>query len=311
MPLNWKKSIAGLPEVEAVSRSHSPLQRFIDTDVLSVSTGNKYPISIKRIDHKYIELTNQSLIEGKDFSQAEVRDNSHVMLINKAFADQLGFEKKIIGMQLKRGNINYVVKGIVNNVDYPNEKLDTPRAYLIASESGFNYVINYKEGKGLSREELVKVIQDINPYVDVFLYDDLEEQLVAMQFSKLTGMYAALVVSILVVILAVIGLYGLINYSTVLRRFEIGTRMAIGAKDKNILTLILKDTMQSIIIGFMAGASIIIGLTIFFKDIVLQYFSSQVISLTLLSVTIILFITVLACLISVRKFANKPISSFI
>lgn len=306
--IELKEVIESLPEVKSVSRSHSPLQKFIDTNVLSVATGIKYPISIKRIDHKYIDLVKQRIIKGKNFTQSEVRDESKLLLINQALAEQLSTEKKIIGMQLKRRNTSYVVIGVVNNIDYPNEKVDTPRAYLIAPEAGFNYVIQYEDGKRLSREELVKVVKGSNRYIDIFLYDDLEEQLVSMQFSKLTGMYASLVISIIVILLAVIGLYGVINYNTVLRRFEIGTRMAIGAKNKNILGLILKDAMQSVIIGFVAGSIIIIGLAMFFKEAVLQYFSSQVIPLTVLSVTIILVITVLACLISVRKYVNKPIS---
>lgn len=306
-----KKVIANLPEVEAVSRSHSPLQKFIDTNVLSVATGNKYPISIKRIDHKYINLTRQTLLEGKNFTESEVRDKSNLMLVNQAFAEQLSSEQKIIGLRLKRGKTDYVVIGIVNDIDYPNEKLDLPRSYLIASESGFNYVIRYKEGKSLSREELVKVVKDTNPHVDIYLYNDLEKQLVSMQFSKLTGMFAALSLSIIVILLAVIGLYGIINYSTVLRKFEIGTRMAIGAKKKDILALILKDSIQAIFIGFVVGAVIVIGLVILFKDIVAQYFSAQIIPFISVSVTIILIITTLVCAISVKKFSNKPISSFI
>lgn len=309
--IELKEIIARLPEVAAVSRSHSPLQKFIDTNLSSISTGNKYPISIKRIDHKYMDLFHQKLIEGENFNQSEVRDNSNLLLINQSFAKQLSSEKKVIGLQLMRGKTTYVVKGVVNDIDFPNEKLNTPRAYLIASESGFNYVIKYKDGKSLTREELVKVVKGTNPYVDIFLYDDLENQLVNMEFSKLAGMYTALAISITVILLALIGLYGVINYNTVLRQFEIGTRMAIGAKNKNILSLIYKDAMQSIILGFIAAAFILIGLVIFLEDTVVQYFNSQFISQALLTVIIILTITSLACFISVRKFAKNSIRSFI
>ena len=70
-----------------------------------------------------------------------------------------------------------------------------------------------------------------------------------------------------ILFLAAVGIYGIINYSTQLRRFELGTRMAIGAKAKDLMRLIISDNLAAILIGVVASIIILLILYIGFSEI--------------------------------------------
>ncbi|WP_154224184.1 ABC transporter permease [Marinicella rhabdoformis] len=310
-----KDKLSSLPMVELVSQSHSPLQKFIETNVSSSLTGENYPIAIKRIDHKYIDMVGQHLIAGENFTSSDVRNNNKVMLVNEALAQKLEKEKKVIGLQLKRGKTNYTVKGVVNDVDFPNEKAKKPRAYLIASESGFNFVIKLKTGKTLSRKQLVESVSGTSAHVDVFLYDSLEAQLANTQFMQLVGIKLAIYSLVAVVLMAVMGLFGVINYSVVLRQYEIGVRLAIGGKYKHMLVMIIKDVLSYILKGLVF--SCIILFMLYMYSLNWGVMSGVIPSVTwwlsifLIMTAVIALILLLVCRFSLRRFTKSPIKSFV
>ena len=128
---------------------------------------------------------------------------------------------------------------------------------MIASESGFNFVIKLKPGKTLSRKQLVVAVSETSAHVDVFLYDALEEQLANTQFTQLVGIKLAVYSLVAVILMAVMGLFGVINYAVVLRQYEIGVRLAMGGKYKHMLFMIIKGVLSYILKGMVFSCIIL------------------------------------------------------
>jgi ABC-type antimicrobial peptide transport system permease subunit len=107
--------------------------------------------------------------------------------------------------------------------------------------------------------------------------------------------------------LAGIGIYGILSYSIQIRRFEIGARLAIGAKRINILTLVFKDNAGGILVGFTVSSLLLLGLFFSFNDSLNPYVSLQMLPLFMLTFSLILIVSFLACYLPLRQYINKPV----
>jgi ABC-type antimicrobial peptide transport system permease subunit len=100
--------------------------------------------------------------------------------------------------------------------------------------------------------ELVRSLDAGQPVISIRTMDDIFDQRARKTFSVLIGAIAGL--GVLGLVLALVGLYGLMTYSVGLRQREIGIRMAIGADQGGVLRMILKQGMT------LSGIGVAIGL---------------------------------------------------
>lgn len=112
--------------------------------------------------------------------------------------------------------------------------------------------------------------------------------------------------ALLTILLAALGLYGILSYSTQMRRFEIGTRLAVGAKRNDIITLIIKENVNAILIGVTTSVVILTALSYLFKEQLADYLNWQLLPLFLLTVCLICMISFIACYLPLRQYINKP-----
>jgi ABC-type antimicrobial peptide transport system permease subunit len=95
-----------------------------------------------------------------------------------------------------------------------------------------------------------------------------------------------------------------------MRRFEIGTRMSIGAKKSDIIKLMLKDNIRTFLLGILVSILVILVLLVFFKQTINNVFASSALELVPLYLMSLMFITAIAslsCYLPLRQFVNKPV----
>jgi ABC-type antimicrobial peptide transport system permease subunit len=107
--------------------------------------------------------------------------------------------------------------------------------------------------------------------------------------------------------LAGIGLYGILSYSTQMRRFEIGTRLAIGAKRKDVVKLIVKDNASMILLGMLTSVVVLLGLYLGFNENLNVYLSGNLAIAFVLTVAPITLLSLFACYWPLRKYINQPV----
>lgn len=255
-----RRRLLHLPGVEQLSQSHSPLQDFIKTAVVSTRSGAQFPVDLKRIDHDYLGITGQRLALGRNFSAADVEGAANVVLINSTLAMLLrqggSVAGEVLGTPLRRGEeAPYIVVGIVDELAYPGASASGARIYLPASQAGSNFIIKFRPGYWLTREQLVALVTGVNPGFGVFLYDDLSWQRWDILLSRRITATAAALVALVVIFVSGIGLFGMVSYTTRLRRSEIGARLAFGARPRHIVLMLLKSIFAALAIGCAASAA--------------------------------------------------------
>lgn len=302
-----RRRLAELPGVENISQSHSPLQDFIRTAVVSGRSGAQYPVELKRIDHEYLGITGQALALGRNFSAADVQQSADVALVNAPFAKLLQRERGVLGTQLSRGNAEgFTVVGVVDELAYPGAAAGAPRIYLPASGLGSNFILRFKPGQHLSRAQLVKFVTEVDPDLGVFLYDDLDRQRADILLPRRLTAISTLVVVFLVLLVSGMGLYGMVRYTTRLARAEIGARLAFGARSRHIILLLVSNNLAAVASGCVAGAAV----ALLVLPAIRARFDAHLFDLRWVDAAVALgslgLLALLACYLSARPLLSQP-----
>lgn len=306
-----------LPQVESVAQSSSPLDGF---GIKALTVDNKkYTPYFKRVDERYFDMIQQPLIQGDNFTLVDRKDDTRAVIVNQAFANQLKSDGDVIGMRLVSiGEPEFKVIGIVRSIDIPGETgfgsddtaAKVPRVYAASGLSGQTFMLKLKEGQSISREMLARSIGEVDSRYGLYNYVIASETLTKRLFVEITTTVTTAALALLVLTLAGVGIYGILSYGTQLRRFELGTRMAIGATRRSIVSLVVTDNAKPVISGVIASIVLLVITYVVASDYVNMFFTIQAVPMILLTVTLILLVVLFACYWPLKPYINsQPINS--
>lgn len=270
--------------------------------------GERLSTGIVTTDFKYFETMQIPLIRGRLFNADEAREMRHVVVVNEEFArqnfpgeDPLG---KRVTINMKDENVPTQIIGIVGNtkhlgLDLENEDL----AYWPQPEqvySSMTFILRTQSEPTSVMPAVRGVIRGLDPEQPIGEINTMEgllgKSVARARFSTvLLGIF-----SVVALLMAAVGIYGVMSYSVEQRTHEIGLRMALGAQRGDVLRLMVKQGVVVGVIGVALGLAASFGLT---RTIVSLLFEVQATdSKTFASVAAGLFlITLVACYIPARR----------
>ena len=264
-------AIAGVQSVSAVS--HLPLD----------DTGNWYDYYWKEgapadqqntvmADHRsilpgYFNTIGATLLMGRDFTESDDTSHQHVAIVDDVLAQELWPDGNAIGSKLNisdspAGFYQFqrewaVVVGVVRHVQcHSLTALVRPQIYVpyqIAPRPSMSIVIHARSPMpglaAIARKQVALVNKDlavthIEPLSAVVLRAQAESRFA----SLLAGLLSAIAL-----LLACVGIYGVLSYSVAQRTSEIGVRMAIGAGRMQVMRMVLADGFVPVLAGLAAG----------------------------------------------------------
>ncbi|MFT6692839.1 MAG: ABC-type antimicrobial peptide transport system permease subunit, partial [Colwellia sp.] len=270
----------------------------------AMETDNRYTVLGKDIDDQYFSMLKQAIIEGDNFSAADIKDNRSVMIVNDIFARKLAPNGSAIGFKFKNG---VEVIGVVKSINMPGIQRIDARFYYPASLARNMLLIEQHQGQIFNRDEMIEVMKSVDKKLSLFTFTSLNEYKDRRLFSSVTTAVTTLVLAILTLLLSGLGLYGILNYSSQMRRFEIGTRMAIGAKGKDIVSLVFKDNAGALGIGLAVSFIVLLVLYLGFSDSLSAYVNVELLPLFILTLGAISLLSALACYVPLRPFIKNPV----
>jgi len=307
------QKIAELPQVSVASRNSSPLTDSEGTWSLTEVTSNQTVLPLgKSVDSHYFSLMGQRLLMGENFIDSHFTDRAPVLIINEQLAKQLvakeqGNLNAALGKQLSFGGPNaFTIIGIVDDHKLPG-KITIPARVYMPNLNRSNLLIKLKDNQNLTREQLVASIKSTTKSISLFEFSTLVQQKTQRLFSQYTAAITTAALTVITFILSAIGMYGILSYSTQMRRFELGTRMAIGAKRGDLIKLIIKDNASAILLGILFSVGILSLLTIVFSEQVNYYITLQLLPVFLVTLAVISVMSVFACYFPLRQYINKPV----
>jgi macrolide transport system ATP-binding/permease protein len=262
--------VRSLPGVKSASIAFSvPLGYYATADSIEVpgfevGKGEAPPnLNYNVVTPGYFDTLNIPLVEGHDFTDADVEGKPRVAIVNRAMAEKFWPKTSAIGHEftLVSDRAHSIrVAGVVENSRTTNligpmhENFYVPMAQQYSSLATMQ--VRSERGSpeslaGAVREQIASVapsmpVFDVRPMVDAM--DTLNGFLIFEMAAVLAGALGALGL-----ILAVVGVFGVISFSVSQRTHEIGIRMALGADARNVLAMVLRQGAVIVAAGLALG----------------------------------------------------------
>ncbi len=298
-----KGELLAHPKIKNVSQAMRPTG--FGTLALTASiTEKRYTVLGKDIDNQYFNMLGQDVVEGENFSAADIKDDRAVMIVNEVFANKLAPNGSAIGFKFKNG---VEVIGVVRSINVPGRERIESRFYYPASLARNMLLIEQHQGQVFNRDEMITALKNVDKKLSLFSFTTLNEYKNRRLFSSQTTAVTTLVLTLLTLFLSGLGLYGILNYSSQMRRSEIGTRMAIGAKGKDIVGLVFKDNAGALGLGLVISTVVLLVLYVGFSDTLSAYISLDLLPLFILTLGAISLLSSLACYVPLRQYIKKPV----
>ncbi|WP_226989256.1 ABC transporter permease [Paraglaciecola arctica] len=303
-----KKKLLELPAVESISQSASVLDGFGLWALTAVASSENFTPESKGASHNFFQMINQELLEGDYFSEADVKDRARVMIVNDVFAKRLNPDGSALGFQISSNPSDepFTIIGIVKGVKMPAQTEIPMRVYTPSSLSTTQMTMKLRDQQSVSREQIVAAISDVSSLYALFELVTLEDQKQRRLFTQYTTATTTSVLAIITLFLASVGLYGILSYGTQMRRFELGTRMAIGAKRKDLIGLIVKENAWVIVLGVASSLVVMLGVYIGYKEALSAYVNVDLLPMFLSTVLSITLLSLFACYWPLRQYINRP-----
>lgn len=303
-----KKNLVELPHVESISHSVSVLDGFGLWALTAVASGENFTPENNSVSHNYFTMIDQVLLEGDFFSEADVKDRNRVMIVNGVMAKRLNPNGSALGLQMSPGADSdpFTIIGVVKGAKMPAQ-FDVPmRVYTPASLASTQMTLKLRDGHRIEREQVVTAIKSVSNLYALFSLETLDSLKKNRLFTQYTTATTTLALTVITLFLASIGLYGILSYGTQMRRFELGTRMAIGAKRKDLVGLIIKDNLWVIVLGITLSIVVMLGIYIGYTEALSSYMSVDLVPMFITTILSIALLSLFACYWPLRQYINHP-----
>lgn len=304
-----KSKLLALPQVEAVSTAQSPLADFMHLAIRDVSSNTDYLAYTSFGDEGYFDIIAQDFITGDNFPPQSKQNRDQVLIINDIFANKLSPNKSPLGKKLDfstDGTNIFTVIGVVKGIMEPGKNEIPMRMYAPSSTLSTNFLIKMKPRQILTREQVISILNEVSSLLSVSQFRSLNDTNKNIVMSERITVVTTISVTILSLLLAGTGLYGILSYSSQIRHFEIGIRMAVGAKGKDIIFLIFKGISTALAVGFLSSILLLIILYHGFSNRLTNYISFELVPLFFITLTLISLISFIACYLPLRQYISKP-----
>jgi len=315
--------VSVLPDVDAVAIAYDhPLESNMVDDFkiegrTESESGRPASANFQPVSRDSISPAGMTNISGRPFTQQDDQDHSGVAIVNEAFARQYLPHGKALGQRIQpvlpaqvwnnERLTTFEVVGIIRNVKSAGWNAESePTYYLPATQAPFQamtILVRTRNDPATLVSALRNAVQTIDPTQPVTNIRTLD-QIVSDSIAQprlnmlLMGLFGGLAL-----ILAAVGIYGLLSYAVTERTREIGTRMALGAQVPDVLRLVLKQGMTLALIGEVIGLVGAFALTRVIRGLLFGVAPTD--AMTFIAVAAVLTsVALLACYFPARRAAK-------
>jgi putative ABC transport system permease protein len=276
-----QERLATAPDVEAAAiASASPLGgggfylgRMMAAEGRDPVPVNEVPVNWNVTTPGYFAVLHAPLLRGRDFTTHDDSAAPPVMIVSDAFAKAMFGRENPIGrraMSTRDEKVYREIIGVVRDVKYFGAR-DSTRALVwvpYAQRNAWNEGIITIRARGDALNAIPTLRRELHALDGGIALANVMTMNQAMALSMAGDRMIAVLLTafaILALILAAVGVFGMLSYSVAQRTHELGIRMALGAQKRDVVQLVLRETLPMVTIGVLAGLGIGVGITRFME----------------------------------------------
>jgi predicted permease len=311
-----KERVQALPGVESASLAFAvPMGYYNQSGRVWIEGQAGVPesevpaISYNMADEDYFLTMQMPLRRGRAIGKQDQKDSPRVAVINETMARQLWPGQDPIGHHFsyeKSDAPPVEVVGVAKDGKY-NWVLEDQQAYFyvpLAQSYSSLRVLHVRSSMaplGLA-PTIEREIHNLEPNLPVFDVGTMQQSLGGANgffLVRMGAMFAAILGG-LGLLLAVVGVYGVVSYAVSLRTHEFGIRIALGAQGKDIWRMVLRQGLALVGIGLAIGLALSLGLTRVLKSLLFQVSTLDPVTFLLVSV-LLAGVSLVACYLPARR----------
>jgi predicted permease len=260
----------------------------------------------------YLNTLRTPLLAGRDFTDQDSDTTQPVAIVNQAFVDRYWPGQDALGKRIELGPGQWVtVVGIATNGKYrrlvndPDPLVLYPIYQTYSQYSEEEEILHIRTaGDPLAlTSALARTVATLNPNLPLFNVMTLQTSVgMGSVFQRIAAVFAGSF-GLLALILAVVGIYGVVAYTTRQRTHEIGIRIALGASKSAIFRQVVGQGLRLTLAGLVVGVAVSLVLTRFLRGMLYRVGTTDWTTFTAVAVALCL-VAVLACLIPARRAAS-------
>jgi predicted permease len=261
--------VRGLPGVEAAGFT-SGLPMVVTGLVTGVEIAGQdprsernNPVSHRWITPQYFKAMGIPLLRGRDVEDRDRRDAEWVAVVSQSFVERYWPGEEPIGKTLRHRGRPRTIVGVVGEVRVRGlERSSEPQMYLPAEQIPDGFPANFDPKDLVVRHSgqdaaliaaVRKIVRSADPNQPVSDVRTLHDILAGETASRSAQLHVLAVLASVAILLAAIGIYGLLAYTVSQRAQEIGVRLALGAEPAAVGRMIFGDGMRLALIGIVPG----------------------------------------------------------
>jgi predicted permease len=296
-----RERIASLPGVSSATYAmHAVLDR---------KGGSNQGEGGNHVDSSYLATLEIPLLRGRNFDRRDYRKGApEVAIVNAAFAKKhFGSEEDVIGKRIARGPTKDVeIVGLMPDLRLGGLKGEV-RPFVLSpltwTTISVDFIVRYSGGEAAviaGARAAVRVIDAKLPMTNVRTPVEQIDRLFSRErfFATLCSFFG-----VVALLLAAVGLYGLISYQVLRRAGEIGVRMALGALPAQVLQMILRESLKLVVFGALVGVALSVGATRWIASMLFGLPANDPITYGCVTLLLLAVATV-ACLLPARRAAK-------
>jgi putative ABC transport system permease protein len=215
-------------------------------------------ISIRSVTPGYFAVTGLPLVAGRLLADGDTGDATRALVINQAAASRFFASREPVGAQIRFWGVTWTIVGVVGNEKFQGvTEADPIAAYAPVAQSptrGTSVLIARTKGSPSALgQALAGVVREQDPALAVFGVETLDQTLLRSVGERRFAMILLALFAGLALVLAVIGVHGVLSYGVAERRRELGIRVALGAATRQITWLVVGEGLLVGSVGVAAG----------------------------------------------------------
>jgi predicted permease len=222
-------------------------------------SGGTTNVNLNAVAPNFFVALKMPLLFGRAFTERDDVAAPRVAIVNRTFAKKIFGDESPLGRRFTVTAGEFEIVGVCGDAKYANLREAVPPTVYIPAlqhrDGNAHFAVRVAGDPSAIFPSLRAAVREIDPTLPVLNLRTQDEQLERNHaqerlFARLSGFFGALAL-----VLACVGLYGLMSYQVLRRTGEIGLRMALGALPAHVLRMMLKESLALVCLGVILGLS--------------------------------------------------------
>jgi predicted permease len=249
----------------------------------------------------FFETMRIQLVKGRTFRATDLRSKQPVAVVNQAFVRKFLEPRDPIGFHFEQHHEQREIVGVVADTKYDRlQKEDEPTAYILLKNGEVTFALRTAVAPSALIPVVRRIVSEVDNNLPIFGVRTQSQTIDRLLFNERLVARLSSLFGLLALLLTCIGLYGLLAHEVARRRREIGIRAALGAQQRDILSMVVGQGFSLVFFGVLIGIVTALGVTRYLRSLLFGVRPTD--PITFLVVCVMLgAVALLACYIPARR----------